>query len=106
MPRLISAGLCIGLLLAATAFAAAEQIIQQLSANGSRTTRPFTIKDGWEVQWKTNKDLSIFLLNGQGQPLEALSNSKGAGTGSTYHAKGGTYSLKILSNAEWTIAVV
>ena len=49
---------------------------------------------------------SWFLLDAQGQPLEALAHSMGDAGGATYHAKGGTYSLRISSNAHWTVTVV
>jgi hypothetical protein len=107
MHRLMSAVFCVGLLLGGIAFAEEEQIIQQLTANGSRTTRPFTVKDGWEVRWTADKDLSVYLLDAQGQPLQSLGHSIGQGAGATYHAKGGTYCLRILSNAlNWTVTVV
>ncbi len=106
MHRLISTVLCVGLLLGGMALAAEEAIVQQLTANGSRTTRPFTVKDGWEVRWTTTNDLSLFLLDDQGQPLQALGHSLGDAGGATYHAKGGTYSLRISSNAHWTVTVV
>ena len=106
MHRLISIVLCAGLLVGGIALAEAEQVIQQLTANGSRTTRPFTVKDGWEVRWTTTNDLSLSLLDAQGQPLETLGHSLGDAGGATYHAKGGTYSLRISSNAHWTVTVV
>lgn len=87
-------------------WAADEQIVFTQSANGSRTTRPFTVKDRWEVQWKSDKDLTLFLMDTKGQPIDSLGNSTQAGTGSTYRAEGGIYSLKIISNASWTITVV
>lgn len=106
MYRLISAVLGGWLLLTGVAFAAEEQIIAELTDKGSRTTRPFTMTDGWEVRWTATNDLSLFLLDAQGQPLEALGHSLGDAGGTTYHAKGGTYSLTISSNAHWTVTVV
>jgi hypothetical protein len=106
MRRLMSTILCVGLLLGGVAFAAEEQIVQELTGNGSRTTRPFTVKDGWEVRWKATNELLLFLLDAQGQPLEALGHSMGDAGGATYYAKGGTYSLRISSNAHWTVTVV
>lgn len=88
------------------AWAAEEQIVQQLSANGSRTIRPFTVNDGWEVRWKTDKDVDIYLVDPNGDLVDKLASSDHAGTGSTYHAKGGTYSLKISTRGNWTITVV
>jgi hypothetical protein len=106
MHRLISTVLCVGLLLVGLANAAEEQVVQELTGNGSRTIRPFTVKDGWEVRWTATNELSFFLLDAQGQQLEALGHSIGDAGGATYYAKGGTYSLRISSNAHWTITVV
>lgn len=94
MHRVISTELCIGVLIGSLAFAAEEQIVQDLSGNGSRTTRPFTVKDGWELRWTATNELSLFLLDAQGQPLEALGYSIGDAGGTTHHGKGGTYLLQ------------
>jgi len=106
MHRLISTVLCVGLLLGGLALAADEQIVMELTGNGSRTTRPFTVKEGWEVRWTATNELTVFLVDAQGQPLEALGHSMGDAGGATYYAKGGTYSLRIASNAHWTVTVV
>lgn len=65
------------------ALATEEQVIQQLTANGSRTAQPFAVKDGWEMRWTATNDLSLFLLDVQGQPLQALGNSVGDASGAT-----------------------
>jgi hypothetical protein len=106
MYQLIGAVLCGSLLLSGVVLAADEQMVVELTGNGSRTTRPFTVKDGWEVRWTATNELTVFLLDVQGQPLEALGHSMGDAGGATYHAKGGTYSLRIASNAHWTVTVV
>ncbi len=51
-----------------------------------------------EVRWTATNELSLFLLDGQGQQLEALGHSMGDAGGATYHAKGGTNSLRISSD--------
>lgn len=79
--------------------AANDQIVMVLTGDGSRTTRPFTVTDGWEVRWKATNELSFFLL-------DALGHSIGNAGGASYHAKGGTYLLRISSNAHWTVTVV
>ena len=106
MYRLMSIVLGGWLLLAGMAFAAEEQIVTELTGNGSRTTRPFTVTEGWEILWTATNELSLFLLDAQGQQLEALGHSLGDAGEDTYHAKGGTYSLRISSNAHWTVTVV
>jgi hypothetical protein len=106
MHRLISTVLCVRLLLGGLALAADEQIVMELTGNGSRTTRPFTVKEGWEVRWTATNELTVFLVDAQGQPLEAMGHSMGDAGGATYYAKGGTYSLRIASNAHWSVTVV
>lgn len=49
---------------------------------------------------------SLFLLDGQGQQHEALGHSMGDAGGATYHAKGGTNSLRISSDEHWPVTVV
>ncbi|BFU90112.1 MAG: hypothetical protein NTAFB01_12990 [Nitrospira sp.] len=104
MRRLMLGGMLV-LALAATAFAAVEQVVQQFSANGSRTTRPFTVKDGWEVRWTSEKSIGLFAVNEQGETIAEI-GSADAGPGSTYQAKGGTFSIQIISGGKWTITVV
>ena len=106
MYRLISAVICSWLLLVGVAFAGGEQIVQELTGNGSLTTRAFTVEDGWEVRWTATNDFSLSLLDAEGQSLKALGHSIGDAGGATYRATGGTYSLGISSNAHWTVTVV
>jgi len=106
MYQLIGVLLCGWLMFTDVVLAEEEQIVMELTGNGSRTTRPFTVKDGWEVRWTATNELSVFLVDVQGQPLEALGHSMGDAGGATYYAKGGTYSLRIASNAHWSVTVV
>jgi hypothetical protein len=82
------------------------RVVLKKSANGSRTLRPFTVQDGWEARWESTADISLYLLNEKGDPIESLASTKKAGNGSTYHQKGGRHSIKIISLGEWTVSVV
>ncbi len=106
MTRLMSVVLCCWVLLAGVAFGGGEQIVEELTGDGSLTTRAFTVEDGWEVRWTATNDLSLSLLDAEGHSLKALGHSIGNAGGATYRAKGGTYSLGISSNAHWTVTVV
>lgn len=81
-------------------------LVVELTGDGSRTTRPFTVADGWEVRWTATNERSLVLLDAQGQPLETLGHSTGDAGGATYQAKGGTYLLRISRHAHWTVTVV
>jgi hypothetical protein len=83
-----------------------EKIVLKESANGSRTLRPFTVQDGWEARWESSADIALFLLNEKGDPIDSLASTRKAGSGSTYHHKGGRYSIKIVTLGEWTVSVV
>lgn len=98
--------LFIVLISAAPSWAAEERVAFTQSANGSRYLRPFIVKDHWEARWNSTKEITIWKLNQDGQPLERLAHTNTAGDGATYQAKGGAFSLKIISQGDWTITVV
>lgn len=106
MRTLLSAIMLVGLICTAPAWSAEEQIVFTQSANGSRTTRPFTVADGWEVRWKADRSISIFTVARNGEAIAEIGSASAPGSGSTYQAKGGTFSLQIISGANWTITVV
>ena len=94
-------------LLATVGLAADEQVIFTQAANGTRNTRPFTATAGWEVRWETARgDISIWILDKEGNPIEHAATQERPGKGSSYYAKPGIYSLKINSRSDWTISVV
>lgn len=83
----------------------------ELSGNGSRNTRPFTVKDHWEIRWSTPGNafaLTIYRADPKDE-LDALGVGSASqhkpGTGSSYFDAGGHYYLKITSTGDWTITV-
>ena len=104
--------------IASSSWAIAERVILQLSASGMRHTRPssasraiahFTVKDRWELRWDVKgDDFEVRLFAGARDPkgLQPLASQKGPGQGSMFYPKGGSYSLKVTANAEWTVSVV
>lgn len=97
------------LLLLSPSSSADEQVVFTQSANGTRNTRPFTVKDRWELQWETKGErLAIFLFTSEGEPrgmLPIVTQDK-PGSDRSYYPKGGAYYLKIVTNSDWTITVV
>ncbi len=85
----------------------AEEVLQQESANGSRNLRPFTVKDGWELRWDAKGDrFTVTLYASNGTPVDSLASQHKPGAGSSYHPKGGTYYLSIISSGDWAVTVV
>lgn len=105
MHRIMSMLRC-GLILAGTAFAEDEQILLRFSATGAQMTPLFTANDHWEVRWKTDKGLSIFTFDSDGNRIAAIAYAEHAGGGSASQEQGGTYSLKIISEGSWNVTVV
>ena len=92
------------------------------SGTGEKETEPFTVKDGWKIQWETESP--SFKLSAHGtaqrpyigstnerekilqwfesvQPI-VLANTNDA-KGTAFHPFGGTFSLKIIADGPWRI---
>jgi hypothetical protein len=83
------------------------QVIQQVSANGERNLRPFTVKDKWELQWDSKGSmLAITVYKADGTLFDVGPMQKGPGNGSSYQPKGGNYYLKVSGSGDWTVTVV
>lgn len=96
-----------------TEVGAADEIpILTLSANGARNTRPFTVKDHWEIRWSNPSSvLMVTVLRSNPQnDLDAIPVAVGSqlkpGEGATYVEKGGQYYLNINGMGDWSISVV
>lgn len=105
IPRLLL--IAIVLMVAGPSWSADEVIVQQLSANGSRNMRPFTVKDRWEIRWE-NKGavLAVAVRTAEGKLVSGGASATAPGTGESFQPKGGTYYLDVTGMGEWTITVV
>ncbi len=90
------------------------RIITQFSGTGSCTTRPFTVSDGWEIQWsyKANNILggigifSVDLYDDSGKLLDTVAMQQKSGEGSSYNPRGGKYYLKIDAIGDWKVKII
>jgi hypothetical protein len=83
------------------------QVIQKVSAIGQRNLRPFTAKDGWEIQWDSKGSLlTITVFNADGKLVDIAATQKGPGSGSSSRRKGGDYYLRVSGTGKWTVTVV
>ncbi len=92
------------------------------SGTGGKETEPFTLKDGWKIQWETESP--TFKLSAHGtaqrpyvgstnerekilqwfesvQPIVLANTTESKGT--AFHPFGGTFSLKIVADGPWSI---
>ena len=86
---------------------AADTVVHTLSGNGARTTRPFEVRDQWEVQWDAQGQLfQVYVLDDAGQIVEMGANQGAPGAGASYVRQGGRYHLQINALGAWTLTVV
>ncbi len=84
-----------------------DTVLKAFSGSGGKNTRPFTVKDGWEIQWDANGDIfQLFLYTANGDMAGVPANQQGAGEGASYQAKGGQYYLQVNAIGNWTIKIV
>lgn len=99
--------LMFGFILLLAGAAAAEQIVQETSANGKRATRPFAVKDQWEIRWDNRGawlNISVITLDGRSGGPGAFAETPGRG--SSFQPRGGTFYLDIAGKGEWIVTVV
>jgi hypothetical protein len=105
--KIVLAIMVILMMFAAPVWAAEDTIVQQLSANGSRNTRPFTVRDRWEIRWDNKGPmLNITVRSADGKALGGGAFATAPGVGQSFEPKGGTYYLDISGSGEWTVTVV
>ena len=89
---------------------AKDPIIKSYSGNGTQTTRPFTAKTPFEIQWLAkDEDFMIFqitMYNKDGGLVGVVANQLKPGKGSFYSPKSGTFYLSINTVSAWAITVV
>lgn len=87
--------------------ASQDAVVQQYAGNGIQNTRPFTVSQGWEVQWDAAGDVfQLFLHTGSGDLVDVAANQMGAGSGASYFPMPGTYYLQINAIGPWSVQVV
>lgn len=86
---------------------AQDSVVQTFSGSGGRNTRPFEVKDGWEIQWDAKGGLfQLFLYTASGDVEGVPANQQGPGVGASYQAKGGQYYLQVNAIGSWTTKIV
>ena len=86
-----------------------ETVIQQVSGNGTRSLRPFSVEGQWELRWDLKgQSIEVYLKQSDGEPvgLTPMASQKKPGAGSTFYPKSGSFYLRILSDGDWTVTVV
>jgi hypothetical protein len=80
----------------------------QFSGSGTTTTRPFTVKGEWELQWKAKGFLAVHLYNLESRVNEKLMfvYTTEGGKGASYHPDAGTFFLNIVASEPWSISIL
>lgn len=93
-----------------TRIALAEDVlVAEFSGSGIQSTRPFTVKGPWEVQWSSEGSFLAIMLKKPDEPdgfPKIIANQQGSGPGSSYQPQGGTYYFETNAIGGWHIKVV
>mgnify|MGYP006274356745 CR=1 FL=1 len=82
-------------------------VIVGYSGKGMKTTRPFSIGGPWEIKWDAEGQVfQIYLYNNEGNLVDVAANQTGAGTGSYYNPKEGTYYIKVNAMGSWELKII
>jgi hypothetical protein len=85
----------------------ADEIIKEFSGKGHHITRPFSVPNGWEIQWEAmGRLLQVYVNKTNGELDGIAANQQGPGIGSSYQPKGGSYYLEMNAFGEWKVTVV
>ena len=86
---------------------AKDTVIKTYSGSGGKNTRPFTVKDGWEIQWDADGDIfQLYLYTSTGDLEGVPANQMGSGEGASYQAKGGQFYIQVNAMGKWTITII
>lgn len=96
------------LILMGLSFAASQDpVVQRYAGNGTQNTRPFSVSQGWEVQWDASGDIfQLFLHTGSGDLVDVAANQMGSGSGASYFPQPGTYYFQVNAIGPWALSVV
>jgi hypothetical protein len=89
-----------------------ETTVLEVSGNGTRNTRPFTVKAHWEIRWSAQNGTLILTVYRADPKNELDTIGVGSasqlkpGDGSSYFDAGGRYYLNIAGTGDWTVTVV
>jgi len=85
-----------------------ETIIQQVSGNGTRSLRPFSVEGQWELRWDLKgQSFAVYLKQSDDEPvgLTPMVSQKKPGNGSTFYPKSGSFYLRIIAEGDWAVTV-
>ena len=86
---------------------AQDAVVKAFSGSGGTNTRPFTVQNGWEIQWDAKGAIfQLYLYSSNGDMVGVPANQQGSGKGSSYQAKGGKYYLQVNAIGDWAINIV
>ncbi len=81
--------------------------IASFTGSGGKNTRPFTVPEGWEIQWDAKGDIfQLYLYKADGSMVGVPANQQGSGIGSSYQATAGKYYLQVNAVGRWSINIV
>ena len=81
-----------------------QQVILAINGSKDMTSEPFTVKEGWQIQWQTDGSAFSFGLSGD-QDIGTVIDEPGPASGVTSVPVGGTFKLEVKAKGPWKITV-
>jgi hypothetical protein len=83
------------------------RVVARFRGAGIKNTRPFTVRDEWEIRWKaTGGYLGIYVYAADDSLVGVAANQQGPGSGESFQAKGCRCYLSINALGSWSVTVV
>lgn len=81
-----------------------QKLILAIDGSENMTSEPFTVKEGWQIQWQTDGSAFSFGLSGD-QDIGTVIDEPGPASGVTSVPVGGTFKLEVKAKGPWKITV-
>jgi hypothetical protein len=80
--------------------------VAEFEGDGDDSTEEVEVAGNWQVEWEaTGDEFQVELINEEGESRGTIVDSGGESEGATFITEGGTFTLEITSDDEWSIAI-
>ncbi len=100
---IVSVGLA--LLCSAQPTSATDTVVAEFKGSGMKNTRPFTVKDQWELRWTSTAGINLTVSTVE-KKLIGVANTSTPGPGDSFQPKGCICYIEVMGTGDWTVTVV
>lgn len=82
----------------------AGSAVAAFGGEGSQTTEPFQVREGWAIEWESTGDTFAFAIQGD-RDFGTVIDIDEPGNGVTSPTGGGSYHLEVTAQGAWSITI-